>query len=481
MKRQTMKARRSIYLKAMMTLGVTALSFLGLTSCREEIEVPETYDKNGISLIVTEAKEFQTRSTYKDLLFSDGSHEDVYLEIIESDICNEIADTLQPATKAAPYSGNNIGAFKVVTYRNDSPFFEIDLTSDGSVVSTGYYWPITSGTTKIDFFGYARSNSNGTLTTPSLDPSANTGTFTYTLPDPAGDNTAAVEQPDLVFAISPDRTNTGSAVPMTFHHALSAIVFATENVPSQFKVESVSFTNICSKADCSFALNGSAIDFDWNNAGTKKTFAQNFEEEVGGSTGKPVNTVDETFMMIPQSIGADAKFTIIVSFEDRKYTIEKDLATMLATWKPGKKYTFKISSPEEVKIELTETFTEHSNKKENVFFTNTGLSTIKVRAAIVGYWVVKATINGEMQECIIADWDPENDGTFVGLPGSGWTQSSDDGFYYYSSALAPKGKTSNLFTSYTLNGTPPVVGAELVLTIIGQSIISGYEDSTWNN
>lgn len=465
----------------MMTLGMAALPFLVLTSCREEIEVPETSDRSGISLIVTEAKEFQSRSAYRELLFSDGSHEDVYLEVIESDICNGMTDISESATKAAPYSGNNIGAFKVVTYRNDSPFFEIDLTSDGSVVSTGYYWPISSETTKIDFFGYARSNGNGTLTTPVLNPAANNGTFTYTLPDPTGDDTAAVEQPDLVFAISADQTNTGNAVPMTFHHALSAIVFATENVPSQFKVESISFTNICSKADCTYALNGSTIDFDWDNAGTKRTFTQIFEEEVGGSAGKPVNTVDETFMMIPQSIGADSKFTITISFENRKYTIEKDLAAMLAIWRPGKKYTFRISSPEEVRIELTETFTEHSNKKENVFFTNTGLSTIKVRAAIVGYWVVKVTINGQQQECIIADWDPEIDGTFAGFPGSGWTQDPDDGFYYYSSALAPKGKTSNLFNSYTLNGTPPVVGAELVLTIIGQSIISGYEDSTWNN
>ena len=185
-------------------------------------------------------------------------------------------------------------------------------------------------------------------------------------------------------------------------------------------------------------------------------------------------------MLIPQTIGNDAKIRITVSFENRKYIIEKGLNAITPLWAPGKKYLFRISSPNEVEVEINETFTQGSKVKKDVFFTNTGLSTIKMRAAIVGYWVVKSTINGVEQECIIADWEPEVHGTFEGLPGSGWTKNIVDGYYYYNAALSPKAKTNNLFNSYTLTTSPPIIGAELVLTIVGQAIIDGYEDSTWN-
>ena len=116
-------------------------------------------------------------------------------------------------------------------------------------------------------------------------------------------------------------------------------------------------------------------------------------------------------------------------------------------------------------VEIEEDFEQYSNKKENVYFENTGLASVKVRATIVGYWVSRTT---EGEEIIIADWNESADGVFVGLPGKNWEKKAD-GFYYYNSTVPSKGKTTNLFTSYTLNENPPVAGAELVLTIVCQA------------
>lgn len=469
------------------------MSFCGIVSCRVEEQLHVKGVQDAISLIIAQSDDFQTRSVvesvedagcevYREVLFSDASVGDIYLEVIESDIINTRIETSQTATKAAPYSGSNLGSFTVVSYlNNQSVFFEDTFSSDGSIVSTGYYWPITSEESTLTFFGYAKSNANGSLSAVSFDPSKAEGSFSYALPSPSGDVESAVKQPDLVFAITPDRTNNGTPVSMTFYHALSSIVFATGSVPSQFKVVSATFSGVCSQAGCDYGLDGTSLKFTWKNAGSKTSFLQEFNEEVGGTSGQAINTENESFMMIPQNftVGGGSTLKMVVAFEDRYYTIEKDLASITSSWLPGKRYTFKISSPDEIKAEISETFTQNTNKKEDVYMTNTGLSNIKVRAAIVGYWVVKAVINGVQQDCIIADWDPENDGTFVGLPGDGWEKKSD-GYYYYSTALSPRQSTSHLFDSYTLTSTPPIVGAELVLTVINQSVIDGYEDSTWN-
>jgi hypothetical protein len=149
-------------------------------------------------------------------------------------------------------------------------------------------------------------------------------------------------------------------------------------------------------------------------------------------------------------------------------------------WEQGKSYTYKISTPQEVEVEINEDFTAGSNIKENVFFTNTGLAPINVRATLVGYWVVKRTIGGKEEDVIVHIWDPENDGVFEGFPGTNW-QKGKDGYYYYLQVLPTKGSTTELlFSKYTLTATPPVVGAELILNICVQASITDV-DKSWES
>ena len=101
-----------------------------------------------------------------------------------------------------------------------------------------------------------------------------------------------------------------------------------------------------------------------------------------------------------------------------------------------------------------------SDVKQDVAVTNTGNVPEYIRVAVIGTW---QDDNGVIKDV----WD-ETSGTFVGLPGAGWSLGAD-GFYYYSAAIAPDASpAAPLFTSYT----PPSRsdGLHLVLDLAVQAI-----------
>ena len=119
--------------------------------------------------------------------------------------------------------------------------------------------------------------------------------------------------------------------------------------------------------------------------------------------------------------------------------------------------TFK---PASVNVNVTDDVT--NNVKSNVEITNTGTTNAYIRARIVGSWV------DDESGLVVRKWDPDNDGTFDGLPGEGWKKSGD--YYYYTTSVAPGKTTSALFTSYTVTVT--VDGAHLEMDILVQAIQS---------
>lgn len=118
-------------------------------------------------------------------------------------------------------------------------------------------------------------------------------------------------------------------------------------------------------------------------------------------------------------------------------------------------------TPTSVNVEITDTV--NGSVKDNVVIKNTGTTNAYIRARIVGNWVSDNN-NGK----VVQAWNPEGDGTFVGLPGTGWVKNGD--YYYYTSPVAPEGTTAPLFTSYTVTNT--VQDAHLVMDILVQAIQS---------
>ena len=478
----------------MLVLWVIVLA--SAAACRRDpFEEPSPSGKGDICLITKEAKPLTTKavSPYMELVFSEDSV-NVYLEVIERDLA--CATPVQ--TKGTPYYGNNIGEFRVTSFLSTDPtkpYFEnLKLDSNGSAVGTGYFWPITTPATKISFWGYAKSNGNGTLSDLNYYPQSLSGSFSYTLPSPEEDQNAAIEQPDLLFAITPNQVNSGDAVEMKFYHALTSIVFKVGSIPANFIVDKVEFTNLPSRGDCDYAADETGnITFDWATS-TPKDFTQEFTKKMSDKDGviadDAVSATEQTFMMLPGTLPDDAELIITVSFDkgDRPnttYQIRKSLKDLLAAWTAGRQYIYKISSPEEIQVEVDDEVVENDTKKENLEIRNTGLATSYIRAILVGYWVVPGET--EEDDVVVGQWrqpavnviDDTADGVFEQAAdfAQNWIVG-EDGFYYYKHPVPTGELTTDLFESYTVTGNPPVVDAELVLTVAAQSVLWTKIDQT---
>ena len=113
---------------------------------------------------------------------------------------------------------------------------------------------------------------------------------------------------------------------------------------------------------------------------------------------------------------------------------------------------------------IAEEFTETMDgyNKSSIQVKNKGTIDAYVRVGVYGYWAVK---DGGGTEKIIAPWD------FTGTPANGWMRSTD-GWYYYTSKLAPGKLTGNLLSAAIKETDKPAnyPGAYLVVHVIHQSI-----------
>ncbi len=115
--------------------------------------------------------------------------------------------------------------------------------------------------------------------------------------------------------------------------------------------------------------------------------------------------------------------------------------------------------------------TEHYNgtanvdSKTNVQIKNTGDTDAFIRAAIVVTWK-KADGTVYAQKPVPASGDNKNDYSMTLDLDNGWSLGAD-GYYYYSSSVAPGTQTNTLITSATQNSLGPVGtdGAQYYLSI----------------
>lgn len=342
------------------------------------------------------------------------------------------------------------------------------------------YWP--SNDYKLNFFGYSPHISTAGEVELKINRGADGSapTIDYIVP------TETAKQLDLLAAshdyISKNE-RTEDAVPLNFRHLLSEVKFRKGDL-SGANITSLTISDVKSQGSNMLMVGDKSKQ--WTLGSETATYSPGIA--IGSD-----NLIGSPMYLMPQSFTDDkAKINITLQFPEdiaiklgETYPISEPLSKFLTTteaaiWEQGKSYTYKISTPQEVEVEINEDFTAGSNIKENVFFTNTGLAPINVRATLVGYWVVKRTIGGKEEDVIVHMWDPANDGVFEGFPGTNW-QKGKDGYYYYLKVLPTRGSTTEkLFTKYTLTATPPVVGAELILNICVQASITDV-DKTWES
>lgn len=376
------------------------------------------------------------------------------------------------ASRGEPFGSKALSEIVVSGYTSSgAKLMENEVISvSGSSATSSHFWPQEA----VSFFAHATSMTiPGFAPTYSMSGGVCTGSLgAYTVPHSADGTKDAEAQPDIVVAIAPNRDRAGGAVDLKFHHALSALVFKMGQMPPGTTVQSIEISGVHGSGTCTFAASGTdGVDYTWalTDAATQ-SYKQVYTHTMD-ATG-PLGDATQTFMLMPQAIGADATLTINFKIEGRgEYTLSKKLNTLSVTeWKPDHRYEFTIGIlADEMDVEVSDKVV--GKVKSDLQIKNTGLASGYIRATMVGFWV-------NASGAIVAPWR-ETDGTFNGLTGSDWTKSSTDGFYYYTQPVAPGATTSKLFETYTLTAAPPVEGAHLELTILAQIVIESDLKTAW--
>lgn len=373
-------------------------------------------------------------------------------------------------SRGAPIQDATMPQFTAVALTGENAlFFKDKLTVDASGKAvTGRYWP----NMPLYFFGYTATLGYGFDPYVQVKDGNCTGSFKYSMPEPTAKNEDAKAQPDLIVAITPGQNKQETAVPLRFHHALTAIVFKMGKVEAGTTIQSISLTNLRSSGECAFTATGTDnVQFTWSNHKGKESYVQKIVDKPGVAQGDKLTEFETTFLVVPQAITAETAINVKFKIEGRgEYNLSCKLnpggtdPTIISEFLPDTKYTFTLSLAEEIQITVDDKV--EGQVKKDVTIQNSGLAFGWIRAVINGYWVNKNT------GVIVAPWK-ETDGTFVRAANwnTYWAKDPETGIYYYKNVVPSGEFTKPLFDSYTLKATAPQVNAVLELNVAAQILI----------
>lgn len=424
-------------------LSAVALLALVLTSACQRDEVENAVTSNRIMLRIEEDRPTTTRSSENSLKIPfeiNGRALSLSLGEQEAEVLAEqetrgaaLDNTTNPITKIVVTALRDNG---------DIYFRDAEVSISGNQGISSLFWPQEP----LSFFASSTSSEELTLhPTFMRDGERCKGSFDYTLPaagsSPKKDATA---QPDVLFAITPDRSlATSSEVHLTFHHALSAILFKVGTMPEGIQLKSISIGGVYNAGHCELVdLGNEELQFTWSYAGKSQNATYTEEINQQAVSGEQMGTAETIFMMLPQTLGNNTLLRLGFTMDGIDYLFEKRFKEIIPAWEPDKKYIFTIGLPDKIDVEIDDQVA--GNVKSQVTITNTGVATGYVRAAIVGYW---RNAMGEVSEA----WQA-SDGKFTYATNwsTYWKQGAD-GFYYYQFPLEHDQETEcRLFESYTL-------------------------------
>lgn len=488
----------------------------------------------------------------KGVTFELGTDEEGNSFFLEETI-QDLNAAWTPATKGTPAYTENVGVLYekmgVHAGSSDYEFYSMDNSegsATGQMVDGGwrYQGEFTWAQDAYDFYFWMPTTDNGITGTPTYGKTGNDLSITFSYQSP----TTAAAQKDLIFAArnitkAEAIENRVNGVPILFNHALTGVKFAIKNYDAtkNITIKSVSFSGLYDGGTCtiipakennyrdrpteeyssgdgrvswpatSLTKSGTAIasgsfgepvDFE----GTAFTNKGNYPASFGDA-GNMQNLNDgdasQTFWLIPQTLTDAVTLTIKYTFgstEEQTWVI--DFGEIIAdkgdaVWEAGqlRTYTLKV---DDINVHIADEISS-SHVKQNIAITNTGNTDEFIRAVIIGNWcdpdgaaVFGFTdfIDNPGEYVEIPSWtvDQTGGGTFDGLPGTGWVRGND-GYFYYTTAIAPGAAAPALFTSYTPGPTPEYqlagkdVDAHFVMEIATQAISAKKPDAsnyTWS-
>lgn len=301
--------------------------------------------ENGASTRANNSADGYTAARYT--LRSDNSADTLCVRAVVTDgIGNDNAS--KPATRAAMQT-SMYNEFKVVAAVKEngnvgSQYYMDDVatkTDTNWVPSKVYYWP--GSNRQLRFLAWAPTDA----TFQSVPNSPNATTLQYTTP------AEAKNQRDLVaaatgFISNPSNDATCTPVGLQFKHLCTAVIIKTGEQMTAGTIKSVSLKGVKNSGtydmvNSVWTLNNSTADF---------TISPNQATTSTTPNGTDLNAGESTFMLLPQTLGADSKLE--VAFHDNISGKDRILSASLngAVWPMGKTVTYRLSITPEYELKF---------------------------------------------------------------------------------------------------------------------------------
>lgn len=380
-----MKGKMNIH-KLTASIAAVLLS-ASLFSCSSDdfFGKPESGSTNGISFGVSTENSAATRANKTDdgftvaryTLRSDNSADTLCVRAVVTDGIGNNAN--KPATRAAMQT-SMYDKFNVVAALKENGTIGTQLFMNETATKTNtnwvpahtYYWP--GSNRQLRFLAWAPTDA----VFQSVPNSPNTTTLQYTTP------AEAKNQRDLVaaatdFIDSPANNGTCTPVSLNFKHLCTAVIIKTGETMTAGTIKSVSLKGV--KNSGTYDMVNSA----WTLTDSKADFTISPNQATTSTTpnGTDLNAGESTFMLLPQTLGADSKLE--VAFHDNISGKDRILSASLngAEWPMGKTVTYRLSITPEYELKFTST--------PDIVDAHYDIIPIKVNTEYVqGNWTIKS-------------------------------------------------------------------------------------------
>lgn len=339
--------------------------------------------ENGASTRANLSTDGYTAARYT--LRSDNSADTLCVRAVVTDgIGNSNAG--RPATRAAMQT-SMYNDFKVVAAVKENGNVGTQYYMDDVATKTGtnwvpskvYYWP--GSNRQLRFLAWAPTDASF----KSVPNNPNATTLQYTTP------AEAKNQHDIVaaatgFISNPSNDATCTPVGLQFKHLCTAVIIKTGKQMTAGTIKSVSLKGVKNSGTYDmvssvWTLSGNTTDF---------TISPNQATTSTTPNGTDLNAGESTFMLLPQTLGADSKLE--VAFHDNISGRDRILSASLngAEWPMGKTVTYRLSITPEYELNI--------DNVSEIVDAHYVIEPIKIRLSNLESntkWTLSAKIDGE--------------------------------------------------------------------------------------
>ena len=242
--------------------------------------------------------------------------------------------------------------------------------------SSIYYWP-DNGSLRFLAWAPLDAELDESPVKPSED--VNKTTIKYTVPADLS------KQRDLVAAATGYNASPAGGVcapvSLQFKHLCTAVVVKTGATMAPGTIKSVTVTNVRNSGTYDMLRSAWTL----NNATTSYTVSSNMATGSTTAEGTKLNADDATFMLLPQTLGAESKLEVM--FHDNISGRDRLLTASLngAEWPMGKTVTYRLSITPEYELEFTS-----EPQVQDAHYVIYPIK-IKVDPGLTGGWKLKST------------------------------------------------------------------------------------------